>query len=250
MKNIKVCVNIIWDYPTNLESIEILSTIIRRLSCTGISYIKLDIEKIIGLDSKKCDLFDEICRVNNISWIPIATSIEVINFTRPYYNKSPNGKSGYISAIPSNLIKDYKLIEYVKECADYIILYTGLSSQSQIDKSIDIAQPDILVHEVYEDIKLDYLTYLQHISSEFSKRYATGFTQCNENNVNLLIAASTLGAEFIEYSIKLNESSHLTFSSESNELSYLVHSLDLINNSRGGYEARRLTKNEKLLLTS
>lgn len=250
MKNINVCVNIIWDYPDNLESIKILDTIITRLSSTGISYIKLNTEKIIGLDSKRCDQLDEICRTNSISWIPIATSIESIDFTRPYYNKLPTGKSGYISAIPSNLIKDYKLIEYVKECADYIILYTGLSTQSQIDKSIDIVQPDILVHEVYEDIKLDYLTYLQHISSEFSKRYATGFTQCIENNVNLLIASGTLGAEFIEYSIKLNESSHLTFSSELNELSYLVHSLDLINKSRGGYEARRLTKREKLLLKS
>ena len=39
---------------------------------------------------------------------------------------------------------------------------------------------------------------------------------------NLLIAASTLGAEFIEYSIKLNEASHLTFSSESNEFLYIL----------------------------
>ena len=253
MEKTKIIVNINWDYDNGLNSLIILKNIIESLSNIGIEYVKLDIDKCLGFNTKVCDEFDDICRENNISWIPIITSINSLNFTRPYHSKLFNGKSGYSIVIPSTHNRDLALLNAAQECADQVILYTGLCNQSQIDRAIEISKPDIIFHEAYGEAKLDYVLYLQHISSEFYKKYEVGFASFESNAYGLQIAASTIGARFIEYSIKVTDLSaeyYLVTPGEFDQLFNLVNDLSQLDESRGGYGIKKLNKIEKAYLKS
>lgn len=251
MENTKIIVNIDWEHNNGPDSLIILKNIIEELSRIGIEYIKLDIDRCLGLNTELCDKFDDICRENNISWIPIITNSKVLNFTRPYYSKWFDGISGYNLIIPSSHSRDPILLDLAKDSSDHLILYTGLCNQDQIDRSIEISQPDIIFHEEYGVPNIDYITYLQHISSEFEKKYDVGFASNGGNQYGLLIAASILGAKIIQYNIKVTELAaeyYLRTPVEFNQLFHLVNDLLTLNDSRGGYGARKLNKIEKAYL--
>lgn len=251
METSKICVNINLEHPDLTYKLEILKNITSSLSDSGVEYISINIDKCLGLNSSICDMFDDICRENNISWFPIIDSIRSLNFLRPYYSKWFDGTSGYSVIIPSLVSNDLNLLEAARECSDHIILYIGLSTQAQIDISIEISQPDIVVYEAYDLPKLDYITYLNHISSEFQKKYTTGFSIHSGNSSGLSIAAVTLGAKFIEYRINIPEAHadyYLNESVEFDQIFNLVNDITELDKSRGGYEAKKLNKVEKLYL--
>jgi sialic acid synthase SpsE len=253
MEKTKIIVNINWEYDNGPNSLIILRNIIEALSAAGVEYIKLDIGKCLGFNTKVCDEFDDICREHNIFWIPIITSINSLNFTRPYHIRLFNGKSGYAIIIPSTHNRDLALLEAAQDCADYIILHTGLCNQSQVDRAIELTKPDIVFHEAYGEGQLDYLLYLQHISSEFYKNYEVGFTNFSGNSYALIMAASILGAKYVQYSIVVNETSaeyYLATPSEFNQLFDLANDLSELGESRGGYGIKKLNKIEKAYLKS
>lgn len=253
MKNTKIIVNIDWQHDNGLDSLPILTNIVKSLSEIGITHISLDIDKSLGFNTKVCDEFDDMCRENNISWIPIIKSVRSLNFTRPYYSKWFDGKSGYNIIIPSSHSRDLSLLDIAQESTDHLILYTGLSNQEQIDTSIIASNPDLVFHEDYGNPSLDYLPYLQHISSEFEKKYIIGFSSAISNQYGLLIAASVLGAKVLQYTIKVTELSaeyYLRTPAEFTQLLHLVNDLEQLDDSRGGYGARELSKLEKAYLKS
>lgn len=83
---------------------------------------------------------------------------------------------------------------------------------------------------------------------EFNKKYLVGFKNSENSPSTLAIAASLLGAKFIEYTLTINKEGiryTLDSSSKLNEYCKLVTDLNIINSSRGGYESRKLNKLEK-----
>jgi hypothetical protein len=65
-----------------------------------------------------------------------------------------------------------------------------------------------------------------------------------------MLAAHMLEAKFLEYTIEITDiiaESYLNQSGAFPEYCQLVNDLDQIDNSRGGYEARKLSKLEKEL---
>ncbi len=244
----KLCIRIDFIDSASDETLKTLKSILSTLNQDKPNYISTNLSFSKLTDSTQCDELYELCTEENISWIPIINSIREVDLTRPYYSKLPNGKIGYMLGIPANSIKDIKLLEYSRDCADYIVLYTGLSTQKEIDRAIEIAQPDLVIHHSIGEIKLDYLRYLQHISMEFSKKYQVGFKNTEGSSPALLLASSILGADFIEYVIEFNKKDleyYLESPGKFNEYRNLVTDLTLIDSSRGGYEARKLTKIEK-----
>jgi sialic acid synthase SpsE len=150
--------------------------------------------------------------------------------------------------IPSDCIKDTNLLTHARDSSDYLVLYTGLSTQKEIDRAIEAAQPDLVVHHSYGETRLDYIKYLQGISIEFEKKYATGFKNNHFANTSLLLAARMLDAKFLEYTIEVTDDVteyYLSAPGVFHPYNQLVTDLDLIDNSRGGYEARKLSKKEK-----
>jgi sialic acid synthase SpsE len=250
MENAKVCMAIDWKAADALNAIEIIKNLIASFDSIQVDYVAIDLYKSNMINTKLCDELDDFCRERNISWFPMVTSIRAVNLTRPYYSRLPNGKTGYMVGIPSECIKDFALLHHAKESSDYLILYTGTSTQKEIDLAIETAQPDLVIHHSYGEARLDYIKYLQGISIEFEKKYLTGFKNNHYASNSLLLAARMLDAMFLEFTIEVTDNVteyYLGNPGVFSEYCQLVTDLELIDNSRGGYEARKLSKKEKEL---
>jgi hypothetical protein len=248
MKRAKVCLALEWsniDYSHNLD---IIKNIIRSFNKGELDYLAIDMYKSNIRRPLDLDQIDDLCREREISWFPIASSIRDINSTRPYYSKFPENHFGFMIGISSENIKDTILLEHAKACSDYLVLYTGGCKQSDIDRAIEIAQPDLVIHHSIGDIRLDYLKYLQGISMEFEKKYIVGFKNTVGSNPSLLLGASMLDAKFLEYTIEIGETLARHYRDDTkafDNILDLTNNLECLATSRGGYEARKLSKAEK-----
>jgi len=250
MEKTKMCVSIDWRATDSLNNLKIIKNLISSFDETRVDYFSFDIYKSEMINAKLCDELDNFCRERGVSWFPMASSIRSINLTRPYYSRLPNGKTGYMVGIPSDCIKDLNLLAHARECSDYLVLYTGSSTQREIDLAIETAQPSLVIHHSQGEPRLDYIKYLQGISIEFEKRYVAGFKNNDLASTSLMLAAHMLEAKFLEYTIEITDiiaESYLNQSGAFPEYCQLVNDLDQIDNSRGGYEARKLSKLEKEL---
>lgn len=247
--DLKICIGVDWKYSGELDNLTILKNVIRTYQHTQINYFAINLCDSNLINPRMCDDIDDLCREQGANWFPIVSSINEINLTRPYYSTLPNGKIGYIVGIPSSCIKDFKILNYARECSDYLILYTDSCTQREIDRAIEAAQPDMIIHYSQKEPRLDYIKYLEGISIDFDKKYKIGFkNEYLKSNV-LMTTSYLFGATFLEHTIEVNEhnASFYLDPGTSDDVDSLLYDLSIIDNSREGYEARKLSKTEKEL---
>lgn len=252
MEKAKICMSLDWTGQDKSNNLTRIKNVINSFDSNVIDYLAIDPVKSNIRLSSEYDQIDVECREKGISWFPIVSSIRDINLTRPYYSKLPNGRSGFMLGVSETCIKDFSILEHAKACSDYLIIYTGGTTQSEIDRAIEASEPDIVVHHSFGEPRLDYIKYLQAISMEFEKRYSVGF----KNNSHLtsdilLVAASMLDAIFIESTFSINEFNEMDLLNNTcqfNDLISVINHIKLIVASRGGYEARKITKVEKSMM--
>ena len=212
----------------------------------------LQYKKDIELWEKEYDEVDDYCREKGISWFASVWDKESVDFMRRYHSRLPNGKHGVMVKIPSALITDLDLLTYANECCDEVVISTGMSNQAEIDIAIMTAKPGVVFHtnSTYpaptHELKLDYLTYLKHIASEFDRPFEIGYSG-HEFGLTTTVAASVIGATWIERHITLDRTlwgSDQMASVEPQGLIKLVKSIRDIESSRGGYEARKVLPSE------
>jgi N-acetylneuraminate synthase len=154
--------------------------------------------------------------------------------------------------IPSALINDLELVEYAKDCSDFLLISTGMSDQSDIDLAIEAGEPDVVFHtnstypSPIHELNLDYIQYLAHISSEFKKKYEVGYSG-HEFGLITTIGATLIGAKWIERHVTLDRSlwgSDQMASVEPQGLIKLVKSIRDLESARGGYGVRSVYKSE------
>lgn len=222
----------------------------RKEETTYFQY-KLDVE----FTQSQYDEIDDYCVEKGISWFASVWDKKSCDAMRRFHTKLPNGKSGVMLKIPSAMITDLELLEYAKDNSDYLLLSTGMSSQNQIDEAIRIAEPDVVFHtnstypSPVDELNLDYITYLDHISRghDFEKPFAVGYSG-HEFGLNTTVAATLLGATWIERHITLDRTSwgsDQMASVEPHGLIKLVKSIRDIEKARGGYGPREILKSEK-----
>lgn len=248
MEKAKLCISVNFKGSSDPNNLKALQSLVKSFAGTQVDYLALDLYSCAVVNVNTCDEIDSFCREKSISWFPLVTSIEAVNLTRPYYSSLPDGRLGYMVGIPSSSIKDSLLLGYARESSDYLVLYTGGCTQKEIDRGIEEAQPDLVIHHSTGETRLDYIKYLQGISIEFEKKYSVGFKNISTESVSLLIAAHMLGATFLEFTLDAAievTDRILDHSKVVTEYSQLVNDLLKIDNSRGGYEARKLSKLEK-----
>lgn len=213
----------------------------------------LQYKKDIELWTAEFDEVDDYCREKGISWFASVWDKPSCDFMRRYYTKLPNGKSGVMVKIPSALINDLDLVQYAKESSDFLLISTGMSTQKEIDLAISVGEPDVVFHtnstypSPVNELNLDYITYLQHIRSEFIKPYSIGYSG-HEFGLATTIAATVIGADWIERHITLDRTlfgSDQMASVEPQGLIKLVKSIRDIECARGGYGARKVLESEK-----
>ena len=213
----------------------------------------LQYKKDIELWDREFDEIDAYCREKGIAWFASVWDKPSVNFMSQYHSKLPNGKHGVMLKIPSALIHDLDLVQYAKESSDFLLISTGMSTQKEIDMAISVGEPDVVFHtnstypSPVEELNLDYITYLQHIRSEFVKAYTVGYSG-HEFGLATTVAANMLGAEWIERHLTLDRTlwgSDQMASVEPAGMVKLVKSIRDIEASRGGYGARKVLSSEK-----
>jgi N-acetylneuraminate synthase len=197
---------------------------------------------------------DRYCDERGISWFASAWDKNSVDFLRKFETKLPNGKWGKMIKIPSALIHDLELLEYARDCSDFLLISTGMSTQEEIDRAIEVGQPDVVFHtnSTYpapvSELNLDYLVYLQHInkSNDFAKKFEVGYSG-HEFGLTTTVASTVLGATWIERHITLDRSlwgSDQMASVEPQGLIKLVKSIRDIESARGGYGPREVLNSE------
>ena len=233
--------------PSN-ERLKAKSVPWRKNETTYLQY-KLDIE----LGQTEYDQIDDYCREKGIGWFASVWDKESVDFMRRYTSPLPNGKWGIMLKIPSALITDLDLVEYAKDSSDFLLISTGMSTQEEIDLAIATGEPDVVFHtnstypSPVDELNMDYIQYLKHISSEFKKKFEVGYSG-HEFGLVTTSASILLGATWIERHITLDRAlwgSDQMASVEPQGLVKLVKSIRDIEASRGGYGARKVLASEK-----
>jgi N-acetylneuraminate synthase len=229
-----------WDTPKSVPW--------RKEETTYLQY-KIDTE----LGQEEYDQIDDYCREKGIGWFASVWDKPSVDFMRRYTSPLPGGKWGIMLKIPSALITDLGLIQYAKDCSDFLLISTGMSTQKEIDIAIETGEPNVVFHtnstypSPVNELKLDYIQYLNHISGEFKKRFEAGYSG-HEFGLATTIAANLLGAKWIERHITVDRThwgSDQMSSVEPQGLIKLIKSIRDIELARGGYGAREINKSEK-----
>lgn len=221
----------------------------RKEETTYLQY-KLDIE----FTQEQYDIIDDYCIEKGIGWFASVWDKKSVDFMRRYHTRLPSGKGGIMIKIPSALINDLDLVEYARDCSDFLLISTGMSTQKEIDLAIEIGRPDVVFHtnstypSPIEDLNLDYITYLNHISrsGDFEKKFEVGYSG-HEFGLTTTVAATLLGARWIERHITLDRTlwgSDQMASVEPQGLIKLIKSIRDIESARGGYGERKVLKSE------
>jgi N-acetylneuraminate synthase len=108
--------------------------------------------------------------------------------------------------IPSALITDYELCKKTSELFDFLIISTGMSTEDEIEKCMDICKPDVIMHtnSTYPcpvgDLNLNYLRWLWRKWGVWSQVGYSG----HEYGLVTTFAAVGVGATWIERHITLD----------------------------------------------
>lgn len=197
---------------------------------------------------------ESFCADLGMRWFVSVWDSQSVNEMSRFQTLLPNGKWGTMMKVPSALIHDLELLELARDSSDFLIISTGMSNQTEIDRAIEVGRPDVVMHtnSTYpapvDELNLDYITYLNHInqSGDFDKKFEVGYSG-HEFGLTTTIAAAVLGARWIERHITLDRTlwgSDQMASVEPQGLIKLVKSLRDIERSRGGYGPREVLASE------
>ncbi len=112
-----------------------------------------------------------------------------------------------IGKIGSASITDLKLCKYAREKFDYLIVSTGMSTEEEIEKCIEVCNPDVIMHtnSTYpcpvEELNLNYIHHLKNKWNEKEIGYSG-----HEYGLVTTFAAVAMGATWIERHITLDRS--------------------------------------------
>lgn len=143
--------------------------------------------------------YDEIalyCEKKNIKWFASVWDTESVDFMKEYVN---------ITKVPSALITNEDLLKAARASVYYFMISTGMSTEQEIDRAIDISNPDLIFHtnSTYpcpvDQLNMRYIHWLQekHSTKEI------GYSGHEYGLVPTFVAVS-LGATWVERHITLD----------------------------------------------
>ena len=161
----------------------------------------IDYKKKIEFGKKEYDLINKFCQKNEIIWTASCWDVPSVKFIEKYRVK--------FHKVPSACITDFSLLKELKKTKKPIIISTGMSTEKQIKKAVNVlSQKNLAIlhcNSSYpaQNYQLN-LKYIQKLSSMF-KQSIIGYSG-HEINLSSSIAAVVLGAKIIERHITLDKS--------------------------------------------
>jgi N-acetylneuraminate synthase len=131
-----------------------------------------------------------------------------------------------VGKIPSALITNTELLKAAREAFPVLVISTGMSTEDEIEKAVDVADPDVIMHSVSSypsDVDELDLRYIRHLNRKFPE-LEVGYSG-HETQVHTAASAVSLGSDWIERHITLDSNawgSDQSASLEPDELSRMV----------------------------
>lgn len=149
------------------------------------------------LDEGQYQEIDDLCKRRGIKWFASVWDMQSAQFMA--------NRGLWLVKVPSAKLTDLNLLRACRSWFETFILSTGMSTQEEIDKAVEIGKPDYLLHThsaypapIHE---LD-LTYIP----ELKRRYRQCIVGYSGHEYGLIpsFAAAALGAQMIERHITLD----------------------------------------------
>lgn len=155
----------------------------------------IDYKEKIEFGHEEYRKIDEYCKKNDIKWFASVWDIPSIDFMKEYVN---------IGKIPSALITNHELLRYARENFETLMISTGMSNESEIEQSIEVANPDVIFHtnsSYPSNIEELNLNYILHLKKKYPNK-SIGYSG-HEYGLVTTFATVPMGIEYIERHITL-----------------------------------------------
>jgi N-acetylneuraminate synthase len=200
----------------------------------------LQYKKDIEFGKPEYDILYNYCLSKNMILFASVWDLESAAFMKQYTN---------IVKIPSALITNIELLEYCKNNFVVNMLSTGMSNQEEIDKAIEICNPQIVFHtnsaypSPVDELDLGYIRYLKN---KYQDNIIIGYSG-HEYGISGTIAAVVMGADIVERHITLDQTlwgSDQKASLGPRGLFELVDKIKEVESMLGGNYPREVKKSE------
>lgn len=129
-----------------------------------------------------------------------------------------------IAKLGSASITDDELCKMTRELFDFVIISTGMSTEEEVEKAVEVSKPDVIMHtnSTYpcptEDLNL---RYIEHLKEKYGKSSEIGYSG-HEYGLVTSYAAVAMGAKWVERHVTLDRSMWGSDQSSSIEPSELI----------------------------
>ena len=204
----------------------------------------LEYKHRIEFGKKEFDEIDAYCKDKGIDWFASVWDIDSVDFMSQY---------GNISKIPSALITSDELTSYARKKFDYLIISTGMSTESEIEHCVEVCSPDVIMHtnstypSPVNELNLNYISWLK---DKYKKE--VGYSG-HEYGLITTFATVPMGVTWIERHITIDRTlwgSDQVASVEPAGLFKLVKGIRDIESASGTSTARVLLPSEMKKLKS
>jgi len=195
----------------------------------------LDYKKKIEFEDAEYIEISKYCQSKNIQWFASVWDIPSCHFMSKYANTAK---------IPSALITDLELCKTAREIFQTLIISTGMSTQEEIDKCIEVCNPDVIMHtnstypSPLPELNLNYI----HTLSSQNPSKDIGYSG-HEYGLVTTFATVPMGVTWIERHITLDRtmwgSDHLA-SLEPQGITKLVKGIRDIERALGPINSERV----------
>ena len=161
----------------------------------------IDYKKKIEFEKREYDIIDKYCKKIDIIWTASCWDVPSVKFIEKYKVK--------FHKVPSACITDILLLKELKKTNKPVIISTGMSTEKQIKKAVNIlSQKNLSIlhcNSSYpaQNYQLN-LRYIEKLKKTY-KRSIIGYSG-HEMNLSSSVAAVVLGAKIIERHITLDKS--------------------------------------------
>ena len=144
---------------------------------------------------------DELCKYANNIGISFFASVWDID------SAILMSKYCKIAKLGSASITDVELCRKTRELFDFVIISTGMSTENEIEKAIQVSQPDVVMHtnSTYpckaNELNLNYIDFLK---TKWGNKFEIGYSG-HESELITTYAAVAKGVTWVERHITLNK---------------------------------------------
>lgn len=199
----------------------------------------IDYKKKIEFEFDEYSEIAKYCQDRSIEWFASVWDLESAKFMCNFSE---------IVKIPSALITNYDLLALCRELFETVIISTGMSTEEEIEKAVEIGLPDVIMHTnssyptKIEELNLGYIEWLIYKYEDRQIGYSG-----HEFGLATTFATVTMGIEWIERHITLDHDmwgSDQKASVDPVGMMKLVRGVRDIEKALDGYCEREVSKSE------